>query len=263
MNNFQKSIKIIAIGLATLLITSIVSSILFILSFVDNNLKVYNFSETYNEVDNINIKLSTAKLLIKEGIEFKVEVDGLSNPFITSKNSERELIIREMRRTHYSKNNHLNIILYIPKDYLLKELFIDSGAGKIEINNLLTNKFILKQGVGLVRIKNSDFNNAEIDGGVGQIDINNSILNDLNLQAGIGSININSNITGNSKIKSGIGEINLHLNNEDLYQLQLIKGIGNISINKEKQVNNATYGTGINKLNIEGGIGAININFKK
>lgn len=264
MNGIQKSIKILAICFAFFIIANIVSSIFFSLSFISSfgqsNNKSESFSEVYDYIDEIDINLSASKLTIKEGTEFKVEAEKISNTF-TSKLINNTLRIEENKKWFLHKHNAANIIIYVPKGEFLDQLLIDSGAGSIEISNILVNNFKINQGAGLVKITNSEFNKTNINGGVGEVKIINSILNDLDLESGVGSVNINSSITGNSNIESGIGKIALVLDNESNYQLEVTKGIGSIYINNKTQANDTIYGSGNNKLKIDGGIGEINIKF--
>ena len=52
------------------------------------------------------------------------------------------------------------------------------------------------------------------------------------------------------------------LNRDENYQIHVDKGLGNISINNEKQNDNSIYGLGRNKIKINGGIGEVEILFK-
>lgn len=263
MSGLQKSIKIIAVCFAVFIITNIVSALLFGVALV---IKITNpvknseeYSNTYSYIENIDIDIGAASLVIKEGTSFKLVVSEASKSFKETY-INNTLKIDENTRWFYQKNAS-NIILYIPKNHLLSEVIIDSGAGKIKIEGILANDFKINQGAGTVTINNSHFNNTIINGGVGEFLIDKSKLNNLDLDAGIGNIAINSEITGNSKIDSGVGKVNLNLNNKEEYRLDITKGIGSIYIDKVNQPNDIIYGTGKNNLKIDSGIGEININF--
>ena len=59
------------------------------------------------------------------------------------------------------------------------------------------------------------------------------------------------------------GEMNLFLiGSLDDYEISLDKGVGNALIDGYDMKDNDTYGTGINKIDIDGGIGNINIDFE-
>ena len=88
-------------------------------------------------------------------------------------------------------------------------------------------------------------------------------MNNLDLDMGVGKLSLTSKLTGNNKIDSGVGAIDLSLigSLED-YKISLDKGIGKATISGEDMKDDYTYGTGINKIDIDGGIGSINIDFK-
>ncbi|MGN1444092.1 MAG: hypothetical protein ACI4XE_09625, partial [Acutalibacteraceae bacterium] len=73
-----------------------------------------------------------------------------------------------------------------------------------------------------------------------------------------------SRIEGKSNLNYGIGEANLTLlgSRED-YQIELDKGIGEARLEGESMRDDSVYGAGKNKIEIDGGIGAINIEFLK
>lgn len=78
---------------------------------------------------------------------------------------------------------------------------------------------------------------------------------------GVGKFSITSSIIGDSKINAGIGSLELNiLEKEENYKIKIDKGIGNIKINGEN-VTDDIYGSGERIIDIEGGIGNINIDF--
>lgn len=268
MNGVQKAIKIIAICLGIVIIINILGGILFGLSLVVNigvnteNVEVKTFEEKYDSVSKIDIDTVTSDIIIKSGNEFKVEANNMKNTF-SSKAKNGTLKIDENQKWFNSNNLSGIITIYIPDDTVLKELKIDAGAGKIEIQDVIANKFDIDQGAGTLKISNSKFNQTDIDGGAGEINIRASVLNDLDLEAGVGRIDVEAEITGNSKIECGIGEMNLILlGKEDDYTITANKGFGNIKINDKDQRRNIVYGSGINKIRLEGGIGNITVDFE-
>ena len=155
------------------------------------------------------------------------------------------------------------IVLYVPQNENLRELNIETGAGKITIDGISSEKVEIDHGAGVLEISNSSFQNANIDGGAGKIAIHSSVLNNLNLDTGVRRVDIEAEITGRSEINSGIGEVNINiLVNEEEYEIIAEKGLGNLKVkNQEQTANVYRYGSGNNVIEVEGGIGNININF--
>lgn len=70
-------------------------------------------------------------------------------------------------------------------------------------------------------------------------------------------------LKGNNKIEAGIGELKINLKDSiDNHRFDVNKGIGSIKVNNNEISNNTIYGTGVNLLKIDGGIGSIKINTK-
>lgn len=268
MNKIQKVIKTLAICLAILIIGNIISLIIYGLSWIpglNQNTKnddSITFEESYHDIEEIELDIIASSITIKPGTEFKITATNMKNNF-TSKRKKNTLKIEEKVTWFQKSNKEGKITITIPEDKVLDKLSVDTGAGKFTMTDIEINEFELDQGAGIIEISNSKLNTSDIDGGAGEIEIKNSTLNNLELDAGIGKIKLEAIIIGNSKINCGIGQIDLTLlETENDYQIKVEKGIGNIKINGENQSNSTTYGTGTNKLELEGGIGNINVNFK-
>lgn len=261
MNGIQKVIKYGAVALSIFIIVNIFSFVLAIVSSImdfDTDENLVNFNQVYENVNDIKIDISTAKLNIKYGDSFKVDAINVNDKF-TAKVSNGTLKIKEKRNFFSHGENKSEITIYIPS-INLDLIDIDAGAGTILIENINVTKFDLDQGAGTITINNSNFRKADIDGGAGEFKILSSTINNLDLDAGVGKVDIQAILTGKNKIDCGVGEVNINLlGNSDDYKIKTSKGLGSININGESQNNDSTYGNGSNLIEIDGGIGNINI----
>lgn len=274
MIKVQKIIKYCAIAFAIFLVINIVALtaqvIIAISSITTNNnsdklqinegLKTANISEN---IKNMEIDVASSKIvIIEEGTKIKVETD---NEHIKVRERNNELTISEEKQNLFNINKESELIIYLPKEFSFNEVSIDSGAGAIEIDYLNAKELELSLGAGKVEIQNLNISTeADIDGGAGEVNIQNSQINNLDLDMGLGKLTLNAILTGNSKIDAGVGELNINLiGSLDDYKIILNKGIGNATLNDEKMSNSTYYGTGSNLIDIDGGIGNININYSR
>lgn len=264
MTSTQKVIKGFAIGLAVFIIIAIINGIVFglhmfgALNFKNSgNIEV---SETYDNVKELDIDVNASSVRIELGNNFSVKAENVSKGFI-SKVINGTLKIKE--ENHWGFFNHTtgSITITVPRNHDLEKLSLDAGAGKIEIQNVIADDVKISQGAGLLRIENSSFQNVKLEGGAGEIIVTSSILEDLKLDTGVGKVSIDGEILGVSKIESGIGEVELKLGSEKDYSIYTEKGIGSIEIGGQNVSDKTTTGNGENKINIEGGIGSIHIDF--
>ena len=101
---------------------------------------------------------------------------------------------------------------------------------------------------------------ASIDGGAGNIEFNNCEFNNSEIDLGAGKLVFNGTLLGKNKIDSGVGSVNINLLGKlDDYKIKVDKGIGNTSLNGSTMKENESYGSGINEIDINGGIGEIKI----
>lgn len=266
----QKIIKYLAIGFAIFLILNIISAIMYgIISlgriFTDSetiimdDFKVVDINENIN---NLNIDVNSVNITIKEGNNLKVETN---NKYIKINAKNNYLKINEESHNLLNNNNSGELIIYLPSAYLFDEVKIDNGAGKVNIEIIDTKELDLNLGAGKVSINNINVSEeTNIEGGAGELTINNSNLKNLDLDMGVGKLTLTSKLTGNNEINAGVGNLDLNLvGTEQDYKIKLNKGLGNATINGEK-IKDSTYsGNGINLIDIDGGIGNIEIEIKE
>lgn len=268
MTNKEKTIKIGAIVLAVFIIANI---LLLILSLVTGITNVFFGGDNYEEVTNvyeyddvkeIEIDGIAASITIEEGSKFTVTTINVDKGF--KANLKNHTLKIEDSKSWFGLNDgSRKIIITVPNDTVLEELSIDTGAGKFIIDDIKAREFDIDHGAGMLEISNSIFYEADIDGGAGEIKITNSTLNNLDLDSGVGKVEIEANITGKNKISCGVGEVDITiLGIEEDYAIRVNKGIGSIKINNQEQANNAVYGNGTTKIEIDGGIGSINVGFE-
>ena len=270
MTFWQKVIKYLAIALAIFLIVNIIGAILSIIGIIGG---IAFFTNTITDVkeeivqespeylkqpeviaDNINIEdivkfeieVKYSNLEIKKG-DFKVESND-TNVKCTQKGNE--LIVKETGNNWLRNKEGNKVIIYIPENKEFneieslntKDLSFSIGAGKVEINNLKVT------------------NEAEIDGGAGKVDILSGEICNLNLDMRIGEFNVCTKLLGNNDIEQGMGKLTIKLtDSQENYTIRTRKGMGSITIDGKEAQNNSIYGNGQNILNIEGGMGAIEI----
>ena len=276
MTTAQKVIKYIATAFAVFLIITIISLILSgsyaLLSafglihtnknIITDDLKV--ISSEVNEVSTLKIDLACTNLDIKTGNSFKVETN---NSKITFEEKNGSVKIKEENRNWLNNNNsESNLIIYIPEDMIdIDETKIETGAGKINIENLNTQSLYLELGAGDVYLENViATGDTKIDGGVGKTELKSCEINNLKANLGMGEFVFNGKLIGKSEIDSGVGAINIKLmEKKENYTIEVDKGLGNVTLDGQKLETDRVYGTGKNYLDIDGGIGSIKIDFKE
>lgn len=269
MSNIQKIIKYLAFAFAFLLIFNIFSGIMFGIVTLGS---IFNDKDNYEvtkglkrlvineEVKIIDVDVSNSNMIVKIGDTFKIET---SNKYIECKQDSDKLYIREKSHNWFNNNDNSNLIIYVPRNVILDEVDINSGVGKIKIEELSTKILNLDLGAGNVSVNNlTVLNRTEIDGGAGEVVIDNSSFNNLDLSMGVGEFVLTAKLSGNSEIDHGVGKAKLNLiSSLDDYQINIDKGLGSAIIDGKEIKDNETIGNGISRIDIDGGVGSINIAF--
>lgn len=102
---------------------------------------------------------------------------------------------------------------------------------------------------------------AEIDGGAGSIKIVDGSIANLDADTGVGEFILRARLSGSSKLDHGIGKADISLvGDESDYTITINKGIGEATLDG-KSVSGGTYGNGTSQVDIDCGIGEINVGF--
>lgn len=201
--------------------------------------------------------MKITNLTIKTGANFKIETN---NPQIACKQNSNQLVIKEKHKWFSTKNDN-DLIIYIPKEMMFETVEIDTGAGNVTIEKLETKKISFDIGAGEVKMKHLNVTEeAKIDSGAGKVEILSSLIKNLDLDVGVGKFILNAKLSGKNDIDAGVGELDINLTDGiENYTIRANKGIGSISLAGKEVSENIKYGEGDTYIEIEGGIGAIDI----
>jgi DUF4097 and DUF4098 domain-containing protein YvlB len=276
MTSTQKIIKYAAICLALFITVSIIGSIIVaifgifgftnVFKYSNNKTKPVDSYNTFSNVKNMNITLDTANFDVITGDELKVEADNITDKFVCKQDGDT-LVINENENKFnlFGMINNVidtKITLYIPEGYNFDNVELNSGVGNTNFNTLKSDSLTLKLGVGDFTGNKLESNTTDIKGGVGDIKIENSKLNDMNLKSGVGNTRISGKITGKSKVSAGVGDVYINVNGKKSeYTLSTNSGIGGIDINESNSNESTASIIPIYRLDVDGGIGNITVNF--
>lgn len=269
----QKVIKYLAIAFAIALIVGIITTIVRVVSSITLTLKIgknnndsNNIIETSSDFENENvafldIDIAYSNLTIRKGESLKVES---SNKNIQCKQDKQKIEIKERESNWFNNTKKEELIVYVPENIQFDKVNINTGVGKVNIEILNTKVLKMDLGAGETSIQNINITeSAKIDTGAGKVNIKEAKINDLRCDLGIGATEISAKLLGNTRIGTGVGNLKLDvLGKKEEYETKVNKGLGNVTIDEEKISDNEVVGNGENKIDIDGGVGEIKINFR-
>ena len=259
MTTAQKIIKYLAIAFAIFLIVVIVETIVDMGKWYTSlySEKEDGSLETMEIVEGstLDVSLAFSSLEIKKGEKFEIETN---NEEITITNQDNKIKIEEKKKNWLSNHGSSKVILYVPEDFKFTDVKIENGAGKLDIENLMSENIKMSLGAGRTIIDNISSDAVVIETGAGELVIKNGKLNEAKIEVGVGKLEIKAEFTGNTSISTGIGanEIEL-LPTENDYKIEFQKGLGSITYNGKSVSDDTIIGEGSNFIKIEGGIGSI------
>lgn len=255
-------IKALAYLLAFFIITTMVTSLIFAVNLFAGSNSQMEMQSIYKDdkiINNLDISLKATSLEIVDSKEFSVDTNNAKIK-ITYENGT--LKIHEKGTPSFNTSD-LVLKISLPSTSNFKTVKIEMGAGKTHIANLNTDILDLNLGAGKNLLEQLEVNNqTKIESGAGLTEILAGTLNNVDFDLGVGKVFINASILGNSKIECGVGAVELNLlGNQEIYQVNVEKGIGSINVANKIYNNDDTIGNGNNHLKIEGGIGSIKVEF--
>jgi len=272
MTQMQRLIKYGAMALAAILVVAIVSGIftaVMSLSFLFGG-----GEKTPGEAKELISAVTSSSIDIDVGstniiIVISREAEGISvktdNEYISASLSDsgKTLKIKEKSRLFNSTSYITETVITIPENIALENVSIDAGAGNIDIEKLTAKKLDMDLGAGNVDILYLDISEkADIDGGAGSISVKGGAVHNMDIDMGVGELSLLASLYGKNDIDCGVGKTDITLlGSKDDYKITLNKGIGAISVDGASISNGSTYGSGSNRLTIDGGMGEIKVAF--
>lgn len=275
MNTAQRVIKYCAIAFAVLLIGGIISALVSVvtLSYMfddwhnDQTLppdvsEVIEVGEvTPDNLTSLHIDVKVANVVIERGAEFRLEAN---EDVIKIGRGDNALYVQEkdfnILTNWGTQRRELRIVL--PEEWPeLGTLRLNAGAGKVEIRDVRVRNLELELGAGKTEITNVvATERAKINGGAGYLAMHECELRDVDLDMGVGKVELGAKLLGNSEIDAGVGKLEISLRGAaEEYRIKVEKGLGSITLNGESLGDGAVRGDGTNLINIDGGVGAIEI----
>ena len=266
MTGFQKAIKYLAMAFALFLIVSILSGIFGALGLVTNvfdgkdavgEMKTYTVS---SDIQELKLDINAAQLIITEGDAFRVQSN---NKYLKVTEQGNRLEITETERSYTNTSNKIRVEICVPTGTTFQKADIYTGAGQVTVDCLAAEDLYLELGAGQVQIDTlKAYRSSKIVGGAGQVTVKNGMLHNLDLDMGVGELRFTSALTGDCDMDMGVGAAYFTLvGSLDDYRIELDKGVGAATLEGEHLPDGAVRGNGVNKINIDGGVGEIRIAF--
>lgn len=264
MNVIQKLIKSFAYLLAFSIIFTLINGLLKVGSLVINpkgykvnkdSLKsIEIIKESISEID---LKLESASIVFEEGNQLEVLSNGRKVKVTVDGN---KLKINQDSKTFSTRKTIDTVKIFLP-NMNINTLSIKQDIGNFNIKNVLVDNLNLKLGVGDYRFENIEvLKEGDFKFGVGKVSFLNSKLTLTDIEVGVGKFEFIGTVLEKLELSGGIGKTDITLTDSlDNYKLDVEKGIGKIKLNNEP-IKDSIIGNGPNVIEIDAGIGEININ---
>ncbi len=261
MSKFTSIAKALGIALAIFIVLMMISGIMFVGNFFtdskgEENLIIKTIDDA--NFDTLDLDVDYVDLKVTVSDEFRLETNIKD---ISLENMGSSLKIASKLKFKW-KNKNKVINLEIPRDLILKKVNLEIGAGKIDIYNLEADNWNVSLGVSKTYFSNiKSSGKARIENGMGALELDNCNFNTLDLKNGMGSSVVKATLGDNVRMENGLGSIDLNILDElDNFDIKLSNGMGSVTVN-DKEIDENIVMTGSKKLELENGLGSINIHF--
>lgn len=269
MKSWHNTIKYAAIAFAVLIIIGMVSGLMGFFSLFTpflstNTTGEFVIYEIKNEISVLDIDIHSIELELLTSTDPNLRVES-NYKHLSVVEDNNTLLIKDKSKTFLNAYGLAVLKIYIPENKTFDKVKINFGSSSSNLDDLRARSIDLRFGTGkaiLKKITASD--DAYIDTGAGQLVIRDSEFNNLHLEMGVGSFEFSGTLLGRNTLNMGIGTSQIYLYGSlDDYKLNVVKGIGEILLDKESIQNDTQLGQGDRQLFVEGGIGSIRIDFSE
>lgn len=280
MSSFQRIVKYVGMALAILLTVGIIGGICAAVFGITGSGKSKSSSESSigsksdvylgDEFSSMDIEGGVADVEIKKGDSYRVETVDVPETLVVDVKSNGTLEIKEKDEWHdwfdwfdlgtWSKES--KIYITVPEDFEADEIYISAGTGDITMSDLTTKTLDIDGGVGDVTGSYITAQKVTIDTGVGNVDFDQINFGDCDIDGGVGDITLNGVIQGDCDFDGGVGDMDITIDGtRDDFELDIESGVGSVRVNGEtmddfEENNNNKY-----ELQIDGGVGAVTLDF--
>lgn len=271
MFGVQKVIKYLALALALLIVCGVFSAFVgagMFFSYVTDDgsmadipewTEVISIGEIEGEVKVLNLDLKTTSVEIKSGEKFEVRAHS---EIIEARKSGDIVYLQEKAFSFWrdwgSRKGKMTVTIPEGK---VRELHVSAGAGQLRIEGIEAEEMNLGLGAGRTELsKVVATRRMTVSGGAGLLAIKGATLANLDLDMGVGKVELEAKLTGKNEIDAGVGKLEMGLvGSTDDYKIRMDKGIGAITLNGESMGDDSTWGNGVTVVDVDGGVGAIEI----
>ena len=209
---------------------------------------------------NLEIEMAAGNLDIVTGDVFHVEYDasvvrvGTEGDVMTIETTPRHPTAGERRK--------MKVTVTVPEAYAFADVDIEMGAGKLTAQTLRAETLELELGAGSATLNNLFVSSAaKIEEGAGELAIKGGEVSNLTLESGAGAASIAAKLIGASRIDAAAGAVDLNLaGTQSDYTVTFGVGLGACYYNNEKLARSGSFGTGQNRVTINGGFGVMRVN---
>ena len=208
----------------------------------------------------LDIDMTSGSLTFEKGAQFDVKYD--STVIRVQQNGSGMTIANDHSNPSAAERKRMDVVVTVPEGSAFSALDISFGAGKLISYTLPAAELRLELGAGSATLENVVVTgSATVKSGAGAFAIKSGSISNLDLQCGAGATQVQAALTGSSRITAAVGAADLRLEgSESDYTVSFNMSLGACYYNDAKIARSGTYGSGPNKVDINGGLGVMRVN---
>lgn len=214
-----------------------------------------------SDIIHVEMDIIAADFRIETGEEFSIR-SNLKHLEVTETADGLTIIERDRVEENHS---HAFLVLTIPEEISFGDVKINFGAGEFYAQRLEADTFDFNYGTGDANIDLLYVSEKmTIMDGAGSLTIGDGSINNLHLDMGAGELNIRGHLLGHSELHFAMGDAKITLlGSDEIYTVSIAEHIGGVYINDMDFTHESVIGDGANHLDINGGVGTVNIYFER
>lgn len=241
---FAVFLSVVILGTIISVVVGVTTGIAGVNFLLDDDKERINLSEEYSLEEARELGITSilvdcsAEIVVQPGEELSIEAVDVTEDYEIRQNNGRFSIVQDRPEIKIGFwfddiSEQEKVVVTIPAELSMEKIEIKSGSGEVTVKDLMTeNRIMLENlsidsGSGRVILENVDADRLYVDSGSGMVTLAGARLSETEINSGSGGVAIDASALGKLLLNTGSGGV--HMDNVEARDAEVDTGSGRVS----------------------------------
>ncbi len=241
---FAVFLSVVILGTIISVVVGVTTGIAGVNFLLEGDKERINLSEEYTLEEARELGITSilvdcsAEIVVQPGDELSIEAVDVTEDYEIRQNNGRFSIVQDRPEIKIGFwfddiSEQEKVVVTIPAELSMEKIEIKSGSGEVTVKDLMTENFIMLEnlsidsGSGRVILENVDADRLYVDSGSGMVTLAGARLSETEINSGSGGVAIDASALGKLLLNTGSGGV--HMDNVEARDAEVDTGSGRVS----------------------------------